>query len=249
MKIERINENQIRCTLTREDLISRHIKLSELAYGSGKAKQLFQEMMEQASYQCGFEAEDIPLMIEAIPLPSESIILVITKVENPDELDCRFSRFTESDDDSDDDYSDEVPVTTPKSFNNTAADDILNVFNSLLDRAREAIASSPEQAANQGLPVDITKMFVFDSLDEILNLAPMLEAFYTGKNSLYKSPDGLYYLVVSKTNDSPQVYNKLCNILAEYGEQNNFVVGTDTYMAEHYETIVADQAVQVLAHI
>ena len=30
MKIEKVNDNQIRCTLTREDLDSRHMKLSEL---------------------------------------------------------------------------------------------------------------------------------------------------------------------------------------------------------------------------
>ena len=31
MKIEKVNENQIRCTLTREDLVDRQLKLSELA--------------------------------------------------------------------------------------------------------------------------------------------------------------------------------------------------------------------------
>lgn len=41
MKIEKVNDNQIRCTLTREDLDSRHLKLSELAYGTEKAKSLF----------------------------------------------------------------------------------------------------------------------------------------------------------------------------------------------------------------
>ena len=35
MKIEKVNENQIRCTLTREDLVSRELKISELAYMSG----------------------------------------------------------------------------------------------------------------------------------------------------------------------------------------------------------------------
>lgn len=38
MKIEKINDNQIRCTLTSDDLASREIKLSELAYGTDKAK-------------------------------------------------------------------------------------------------------------------------------------------------------------------------------------------------------------------
>ena len=41
MKIEKINENQIRCTLTREDLELHQIRLSELAYGSEKAKKTF----------------------------------------------------------------------------------------------------------------------------------------------------------------------------------------------------------------
>ena len=67
MKIEKINENQIRCILTGEDLRSRQLKLSELAYGTEKAKSLFRDMMQQAAYEFGFEAEDIPLMIEAIP--------------------------------------------------------------------------------------------------------------------------------------------------------------------------------------
>ena len=37
MKLEKINDNQIRCTLTKADLADRQIKLSELAYGSEKA--------------------------------------------------------------------------------------------------------------------------------------------------------------------------------------------------------------------
>ena len=55
MKIERLNENQIRCTLNKSDLASRQLKINELAYGSDKAKELFRDMMQQASYELGFE--------------------------------------------------------------------------------------------------------------------------------------------------------------------------------------------------
>ena len=94
MKLEKLNDNQIRCTLTQADLADRQIKLSELAYGSEKAKSLFRDMMLQASAEFGFEANDIPLMIEAIPMPNDSIVLIITKVSDPEELDTRFSRFS-----------------------------------------------------------------------------------------------------------------------------------------------------------
>ena len=38
MKIERVNENQIRCTLNQADLASRQLKISELAMAVKKQK-------------------------------------------------------------------------------------------------------------------------------------------------------------------------------------------------------------------
>ena len=54
MKIEKINDSQIRCTLTSADLASREIKLSELAYGTEKAKNLFQDdiFLQKLIYKC-----------------------------------------------------------------------------------------------------------------------------------------------------------------------------------------------------
>ena len=115
MKIEKVNERQIRCTLTKNDLTSRNLKMSELAYGTDKAKNLFRDMMREAESRFGFEVEDIPLMIEAIPLSNETIVLIITKVEDPEELDTRFSKFapgvrqelSEDEDTDDGDYEEE----------------------------------------------------------------------------------------------------------------------------------------------
>ena len=104
MKIERLSENQIRCTLNKADLTEKQLKISELAYGTPKAKELFKDMMQQASVELGFEADDTPLMIEAIPVSPDCLILIVTKVEDPEELDTRFSKFPPSD--PDDDYED-----------------------------------------------------------------------------------------------------------------------------------------------
>lgn len=77
MKIEKLNDNQIRCTLTHADLAERQLKLSELAYGTEKAKSLFHDMMQQAAFEFGFEAEDIPLMIR-----SDSCFLRFNRTDN-----------------------------------------------------------------------------------------------------------------------------------------------------------------------
>lgn len=158
MKIEKLSENQIRCTLNKSDLASRQLKISELAYGSEKAKELFRDMMQQASYELGFEAEDIPLMIEAIPVSADCIVLIITKVDDPEELDTRFSKFSpsysEDDFDSFDypygDYEtieagdpwsdlptagDELTASNEESgiISDSVANDVFNLFNKVKD--------------------------------------------------------------------------------------------------------------------
>ncbi len=94
MKIERISDNQIRCTLTNEDLSVRNIRLSELAYGSPKTRKLFRELMEEAATETGFDTQGMPLMVEAIPTSADSLMLIVTRVDDPEELDARFSRFS-----------------------------------------------------------------------------------------------------------------------------------------------------------
>lgn len=86
MKIERLSDNQIRCILTKEDLSERGLRLSELALGSDKAREFFREMMDQARFLYGFQAEDAPLMIEAVPTDSGTLVLLVTRVDSPEAL-------------------------------------------------------------------------------------------------------------------------------------------------------------------
>lgn len=94
MRMERVNENQIKFFLTQNDLVKREIKLTELAYGSDKARELFREMMEQAFDEYGFETEEgTPLMIEAVPTAKDSLMIIITKVSGEDLEDGKFNMF------------------------------------------------------------------------------------------------------------------------------------------------------------
>ena len=255
MKIEKVNDNQIRCTLTREDLAERQIKLSELAYGTEKAKMLFRDMMQQAAYEFGFEADDIPLMIEAIPLSADTIILVITKVEYPEELDTRFSKF--SDPDPEDLYDDAIvggnaPISEGE-------DDILGLFK----KQQELRNAAKTQQNSNFVPsdggqkekedpvkvlVDITKLFMFQNLTELSKLAAVLGGFYKGKNDLYEDvATHRYYLLVSKSSQSPEEFNKVCNILSEYGAQQAYSPATEAFLGEHYRLVIKGKALQMLA--
>lgn len=269
MKIEKVNDNQIRCTLTREDLADRQIKLSELAYGTEKAKSLFRDMMQQAAYECGFEAEDIPLMIEAIPLSADTIILIITKVEYPEELDTRFSQFSQGAADEDSNSSGTTKyLGEDNNYESAGADDILDLFKRIQEE-RKKVDTNPEKDDEfvplqktihkdskkqkdeyTPLVVDITKLFVFNRLDEVNRLAHVLKGFYNGCNILYKSTiNRKYYLVISKSQHSPEEFNKVCNILSEYAHQEKYSTAVQAFFDEHYKAVIKENALQKLADL
>ncbi len=249
MKIEKLNDNQIRCTLTRADLAERHLKVSELAYGTEKAKALFRDMMQQASFDFGFDAEDIPLMIEAIPASSDSLVLIITKVEDPEELDTRFSRFTS-------------PSESETGLSETlgkleGAEEFLN----LLGKVKEAAADSPTSTVSGSAETDKqpekekaappqVRLFSFDSLDMVIRIAHMLAPYYNGENTLYKNaPEELFILALLQSAHTTSEFNKICNMLSEYGTPERVSGATLAYLEEHCETLVSTNALQKLSEI
>ncbi|MBQ7943538.1 MAG: adaptor protein MecA [Lachnospiraceae bacterium] len=260
MKIEKVNDHQIRCTLTKADLADRELKISELAYGTEKAKSLFRDMMQQASFEFGFDAEDIPLMIEAIPLNSECIVLVITKVEDPEELDTRFSKFAPSvHDDADD--SDNNGLDSMLQSLSEGADEVLDLFKKIHDTALDSKAKDIAPMPSTKKPVavksdsakssvELTRIFSFNSLNEVTRLAHMLVNHYDGANSLYKNEkSSTYMLVVTQSAHTPEEFNKICNMLSEYGSPEKYVAASEAYMEEHFEPIIKDKAIQSLALI
>ena len=256
MKLEKVNDHQIRCTLTKADLADRELKLSELAYGTEKAKTLFRDMMQQAAYEFGFEAEDIPLMIEAIPLSSESIVLIITKVEDPEELDTRFSNFAPSVRNNNiDNQLDSIIHSITEN-----PESVLDLFKQLKQKTTELknsiSANVQELKQNQAAiakqmeaseEIALSKAFSFDSLDAISKLSTIINPVYTGLNSLYKDKKtGRYILIVNKSWHSESDFNKICNMISEYGRFERLTPGTEAFLEEDGSLIIKDNALEKL---
>ncbi|MCR4815289.1 MAG: adaptor protein MecA [Lachnospiraceae bacterium] len=249
MKIEKINDSQIRCILTKSELEKRNLKLSEIAYGSAKVKKLFRDMMHLAYIQCGFEADNIPLAIEVIPFRDYASIIV-TKVEEPEELDTRYSRFAPGVDSSGgilseldrlfrgiassgqfpegelpfepDDEDDDVPP---------AGDGMISIGN-----------ISFKEAQN--------RYFYFDGIDDLFTLANALDSSLTVVSTLYKNKsrtdDAPYVLEISKEGLEPDAFSSLCSFVSEYGSLASTLETFPYYLTEHYEILLKDDALNFL---
>ena len=287
MKLEKLSDTQIRCTLSKEDLSQRQLHLSELAYGSEKAKELFRDMMQQASIELGFEADNIPLMIEAIPISNDCLVLVVTKVEDPDELDTRFSRFSKInvDDSFDEDFSDiddtdfeemdflddeddidmddePLPFSPSSDFDNadsdastsskerSAVDDALDLIAPFTQAIAQAKKEAMRKKKENRSSVQDCQYYSFQNFSQAAQLGAFLAPFFEGESSLYKdSFSNNYYMILRKTQSENDTFHRACNIAADFGVRISASYATPAYFREHFETILEENAVEMLGEL
>lgn len=287
MKLEKLSDTQIRCTLSKEDLSQRQLHLSELAYGSEKAKELFHDMMQQASIELGFEADNIPLMIEAIPISNDCLVLVVTKVEDPDELDTRFSRFSKinMDDSFDEDFSDiddtdfeemdflddeddidmddePLPFGPSSDFDNadsdastsskerSAIDDALDLIAPFTQAIAQAKKEAMRKKKENRSSVQDCQYYSFQNFSQAAQLGAFLAPFFEGESSLYKdSFSNNYYMILRKTQSENDTFHRACNIAADFGVRISASYATPAYFREHFETILEENAVEMLGEL
>ncbi len=243
MKIEKLNDQQIRCTLTRQDLADRNIKLTELAYGTDKIRELFRDMMDQALTDFGFEVDDIPLMVEAIPMSPEQIVLIITKVEAPDELDTRFSEFShcrEMEEDVSDEEDSSVELELPEEMIK------------LLGQIRQELADAGEcpAVAVQAKKASPMCLFTFEDMEDAIDAAKAVAPAYHGISTLYRDETaGEYLLFLYQGDHSSMEFNRINRTMTAYLTKKKCTQNTEAYCKEHAKVILAERAVQTLAEI
>ena len=217
MKIEKISDNQIRCTLTRADLADRQLQLSELAYGTEKAKSLFRDMMQQAAFEFGFEAE--------------------------------FSKFAPSS------IADARKKNTPGKLE--GAEGLLDLLGKVQESFEaQAAKSAPDTTSASGDDTEKKdsgnniRLFSFPVMENVLKAARLLAPMYHGSNTLYKDEqEEMYLLALARSDHSAADFNRICNMLSEYGALERASGATFAFLEEHCKTFLSGDAVQQLANI
>lgn len=248
MKIEKTSENSIRCIINREELSYMHLSIDSMAYGNENAKSLFKQALRVANEELGFELDN-PLAVEAIPMQDGSIMLNISKIDLPDELDTRFSKFS----------SQQVPkeYVVPSfmqiigSMFDSSIDEVPQITASIIEIPKSAIRKIKNDKNSSH------RVFRFDNLDQIIEACRNIQnRFHNSVNSvLYKDEVQLkYYLYLSPFNVNPtdsinlmSDLNIVCNTLSEYGiniPSNKFNIA---YYNEHYKIIITNDAINKLS--
>lgn len=215
MKIEKISDNQIKFLLTNEDLKERQIKLSELSQGSERAQAFFREIMTEAMVDCGFDASNTPLMIEAMPASTGSVIIIVSKVNSEDDENTAESLI-------------------PK----TKSQDYRKFKQSSIKEAKEVSQDNIQEE-------DEVFIYSFKSLNDVIAFSTRICNIYSSNNVLYKYQDR-YFLVLNKVK---KFADKIEPIIFEYARKHTSTIISKYHLTEHAETIIKQNAIQILSSI
>ena len=230
-------------------MVRRGIQVSDLSYGTEKAKELFKDMMEEAAESCNFTVDDMPVMVEAIPVNSDCMVLVVTLCEDPEELDTRFASFApnvfydENGEDEDDGEDDEDFSSL---FSRIQEGGMSSLFNNELPSVKKIKTRKP------GKPVKYTdnaeyRVFSFPLLKDVISVSKKIDRAFKGKNTLYRNKiNNNYILILHRASKNDKVFANVCLLLSEYGKEERIGSAGEQFMNEHGSVIIADKALQTL---
>ena len=82
MKIEKLNENKLKITLSSEDLKARNIDVQSFIYNTPESQDLFWDVMKEAEKEYGFIVDESMVYVEASATAAGIFTLTVTKTNN-----------------------------------------------------------------------------------------------------------------------------------------------------------------------
>ena len=186
MKIERLNENQLRFTVWSKDLPDEDFTIADLAGQTEKAEELIKYMMNKAREEFGFVVNEQPIVVEAIPVNKDCIVFLITKVENEEE-EGQFSYIEKLK---------KQAMDMAKSIKNGKfglSEDAIETVDTDLD-TKEEVEPIPKPTDDKTGKVMPYMIYKADDMEQFINAAKLVRGFYVSDNTLYKKESPTSYL-------------------------------------------------------
>ena len=236
MRINKINDNQIKCILTQQDLEDRHLNLREMSYNSAEIRKLFAEVIRLAYNNFGFDANNVPLKIDVIPLRT-SAVLFITKVEEPEELNPSYSHFSPA--------VYEKMKNPEKEDSSDLSESFKNLINALFPvEGNEAVEIKSEEP---DFTLDSTIIFAFEKVGDVIDACKTISKTYDHLSSLYfDESKKVYYLKMYIDGEPDSNFRQNCITLLEYGNNINNDRFFESYLVEHAKLLAEEISVQRL---
>lgn len=236
MKFRRIDEDTVRCIVSKEDMQEYGIVLEDFFKNKGKIHDFLHDIVERAEQEIGYEPKEGLLSMQIIPISQNTISITFSEQGN-------------------DDYEDIM-----NAFKNSVGDllDESGNFAQVLDEDSEEYVEETdseeeidfgESVGSQiiGMDNSVTIMIAMSSLDKMAEFCRVLNIERTVKSELYRlNNKGMYCLIIDKDKVSVEVMKHILLLAIEYTSNITDETKIISYVRDHGEPIIEKGAYRIL---
>lgn len=216
MKFKRINENVIRCVVSKEEMYHYGLEVSELVDNRDKAEDFLRRVMQEARYELNYKTNGGALSVQIALLPEGDVAMTIAEAM-PEQLEAQMNRL--------------------KSY----LEDFQKVLEGKVvehnDKAKEATKIQSFVSVSEAFWVEC------ESLEVCLDIAKIIDEKWINTSKLY-SYKGAYYFRM-EINDTEKV-GELFLSLCEFGQEIFLEHQGARVIYEHGKCIIDKDAIETL---
>lgn len=234
MRIERIDDKTVKCFLSNEELEEYEIDYKDFILRSEKAREVVQEIIEQAEEEVGYKPPKFAFDLQIMMLPDQGLILTFSdrdpEVKESDQfIEClkEMKRILQR---TREKMNGEAP----------ALPDAANGQNAPQAQGTGRKAAKDQEEARPGFAV-----FAFADIGRIMEYVAMLPTNLQVESRLYEM-DGMYFLYLLKGRASYERYSRACVQALEFAALYAADESQVAQLEEHGECLIAEKAVKKL---
>lgn len=218
-----MDEKTVKCFLTNEELEEYEIDYKDFVMRSEKAKEVVQEIIEQATEEVGYKPPKFAFDLQIMMVPDQGLVLTFSE-KDPDVKDS------------------EQLIECLK--------EMKRILQKTREATEQIAPAKPEKNAEKPVkqePVNRPEyaVFVFSSLCNVMNYAAALPANLRVDSELYEM-NGYYYLCLRRGHAAYERYSKACIQALEFAGLYTAEESRIMQLKEHGTCLIAEKAIKKL---
>ncbi len=224
MKFKRINENVIRCVITKEEMYEYGMEVSELVDNRDKAEDFLRKVMQEARYELDYKTSGGALSVQIALLPEGDVAMTIAE-SMPDQIENQVNRLKAYIEDFQRVLKQKVDEQNdPKKGEGKKANNVVQQFNNISEAIWIKCAS----------------------LDVCMDAAGVIDEKCIKASSLYSYKGAYYYRFELSNNENVgELFLSLC----EFGQEIFLESQGARVIYEHGRCIVKQDAIATLKNL
>ncbi len=234
MRIERVDDKTVKCFLSNEELEEYDIDYKDFILRSDKAREIVQEIIEQAEELVGYKPPKFAFDLQIMMLPDQGLILTFSERDPEIKEGDQFIECLK-----------EMKRILQRTREKLGQAGNAETLEALPEAGVDSMQGGGMASRNQQENRPGFAVFVFSDIGKVMEYAAALPSNLQVESALYEM-NGLYYLYLLKGRASYERYSRACIQALEFGALYAAHEDQALQLREHGECLIAEKAVKKL---